>query len=108
MYVVCGQAQRSVMWLHNKDRRSDLFAHLLKRKASRVEAGRATRLEVGTRERLVELRDIGRTCAVTLRVFIVQPGLAKDRAAEHQLALLGVTEKFLVETYQVPLLVYCS
>lgn len=108
MYVVCGQAQRSVMWLHNKDRRSDLFAHLLKREASRVEAGRATRLEVGTRERLVELRDISRTCAVTLRVFIVQPGLAKDRAAEHQLALLGVTEKFLMETYQVPLLVYCS
>lgn len=108
MYVVCGQAQRSVMWLHNKDRRSDLFAHLLKREAARTEAGRATRIEVGTRDRLVQLRDISRTCAVTLRVFIVQPGISKARAAEHQLALLGVTEKFLMETYQVPLHVYCG
>ncbi|WP_455286487.1 DEAD/DEAH box helicase [Cupriavidus necator] len=108
MYVVCGQAQRSVMWLHNKDRRTDLFAHLLKREGARVEAGRPTRIEVGTRERLVQLREISRTCAIKLRVFIVQPGLAKSRAAEHQLALLGVTEKFLMETYQVPLHVYCG
>lgn len=108
MYVVCGQAQRSAMWLHNKDRRSDLFAHLLKREASRVEAGRPTRFEIGTRDRLVDLREMSRTCAVTLRVFIVQPGLSKPGAAEHQLALLGVTEKFLLETYQVPLRVYCG
>jgi len=108
MYVVCGQAQRSVMWLHNKDRRSDLFAHLLKREALREESGRATRFEVGRREDLIRLRNISRTCAVTLRVFIVQPGLSKDAAAEHQLALLGVTEMFLLETYQVPLVVYCS
>jgi hypothetical protein len=108
MYVVCGQAQRSVMWLHNKDRRTDLFAHLLKREAARVEAGKPTRIEVGTRERLVQLREMSRTCSVALRVFIVQPGLAKSRAAEHQLALLGVTEKFLLETYQVPLHVYCG
>lgn len=56
----------------------------------------------------MQLRDISRTCAVTLRVFIVQPGISKARAAEHQLALLGVTEKFLMETYQVPLHVYCG
>ncbi|QSI33310.1 DEAD/DEAH box helicase [Variovorax sp. RKNM96] len=108
MYEVCGQAQRSVMWLHNKDRRTDLFAHLLKREARRVEAGRHTRIELGSRERLVQLRDISRTCAVTLRVFIVQPGLSKAQAADHQLALLGVTEKFLSETYQVPLIIYCG
>jgi len=108
MYVVCGQAQRSVMWLHNKDRRTDLFAHLLKREALREESGRATRFEVGHRDDLIRLRDISRTCAVTLRVFIVQPGLSKDAAAEHQLALLGVTEKFLLETYQVPLVVFCG
>ncbi len=108
MYEVCGQAQRSVMWLHNRDRRTDLFAHLLKREASRIEGGRPSRFEVGTNERLVEIREISRTCAVTLRVFIVQPGLSSDAAAEHQLALLGVTEKFLTETFQVPLYVYCS
>lgn len=108
MYVVCGQAQRSVMWLHNKDRRTDLFVHLLKREAGRVDSGRASRLEVGTNDRLVQIRDLSRTCAVALRVFIVQPGLSKAASAEHQLALLGVTERFMSETYQVPLKVYCS
>lgn len=108
MYVVCGQAQRSVMWLHNKDRRTDLFAHLLKREADRVENGRTTRFEVGSKERLAQIRDFSRTCTITLRVYIVQPGLSKAGAAEHQLALLGVTERFLLETFQVPLTVYCG
>jgi superfamily II DNA or RNA helicase len=108
MYEVCGQAQRSVLWLHNKDRRTDLFAHLLKREALRIEGGRSTRFEVGAKERLIQIRDMSRTCRVTLRVFIVQPGLSKAEAADHQLALLGVTEKFLQETFQVPLKVYCS
>ncbi|HNN43731.1 MAG TPA: DEAD/DEAH box helicase family protein [Nitrospira sp.] len=108
MYVVCGQAQRSVMWLHNKERRTDLFAHLLKRDADRVEGGRPTRFEVGTKDRLAQIRDLSRVCAVTLRVYIVQPGLSKTGAADHQLALLGVTDRFLSETYQTPLKVYCG
>lgn len=108
MYEVCGQAQRSVLWLHNKSRRTDLFAHLLKREAARTENGRATRFEIGARERLIQIRDLSRTCRVAIRVFIVQPGLSKAQAADHQLAVLGVTEKFLQETYQVPLRIYCS
>ena len=108
MYEVCGQAQRSVLWLHNKDRRTDLFSHLLKRESTRIESGRPTRLEVGTNERLIQLRDLSRICAVTIRVFIVQPGLSKSRSADHQLAVLGVTQRFLQETYQLPLTVYCG
>ncbi|WP_332839211.1 DEAD/DEAH box helicase [Comamonas koreensis] len=108
MYVVCGQAQRSVMWLHNKERRTDLFAHLLKREAARVEGGRPTRFEIGSKDRLAQIRDLSRTCAIKLRVYIVQPGLSKTGAAEHQLALLGVTDRFLSETYQTPLKVYCG
>ncbi len=108
MYVVCGQAQRSVMWLHSKERRTDLFAHLLKRDADRVESGRPTRFEIGSKDRLTQIRDLSRICAVTLRVYIVQPGLSKSGAADHQLALLGVTDRFLSETYQIPLKVYCG
>lgn len=106
--VECRGVRRSVMWMHIKDRRSDLFANLLKGEGARIDAGRATRLEVGSTARLIELRDISRTCAITLRVFVVQPDLSKAAAAEHQLALLGVTEKFVMETYQLPLFVYCS
>ena len=84
------------------------FGNQLKREALRTESGRATRVEVGTVERLIQIRDLSRTCRITIRVFIVQPGLSKAEAADHQLAVLGVTEKFLQETYQVPLQVYCS
>ena len=96
------------MWLHNKERRTDLFAHLLKRDAARVEVGGPTRFEVGSKDRLAQIRDFSRICAVTLKVYIVQPGLSKTGAADHQLALLGVTDRFLSETYQTPLKVYCG
>ncbi|WP_112187134.1 DEAD/DEAH box helicase family protein [Ralstonia sp. GX3-BWBA] len=108
LYVVCGQAQKSVMWLHNKDRRTDLFAHLLKREGSRVERGRPTRFEAGDRRALEQIRDLSRTCAISLRIFVVQPGLSKTHATTQQLALLGVTERFLHETYQVHFEVMCS
>lgn len=107
LYVVCGQAQRSVMWLHNKGRRTDLFAHLLKREATRVESGRPTRIEFGTTEELNVLRDLSRRCNIRLYVFIVQPGLSKAMTTNRQMALLGVTERFLYETYQVPFSVLC-
>lgn len=108
LYVVCGQAQRSVMWLHNKDRRTDMFAHLLKRDAMRVEGGRPTRFEVGDTHRLAQLRDLSRSCEVRLNVFIVQPGVSKSKVSGSQLALLSVTERYLFETYQVPFSVFCS
>jgi len=55
---------------------------------------------------LAQIRDLSRICAVTLKVYIVQPGLSKAEAADHQLALLGVTDRFLSETYETPLKVY--
>ncbi len=107
LYVVCGQAQRSVVWLHNKDRRTDLFAHLLKREAQHIDSGRPTRFEVGDIRGLAHVRDLSRQSEVRLSVFVVQPGLAKSKAKEGQLALLGVTERYLFETYQVPFTVIC-
>lgn len=43
--------------------------------------GSATRFEVGTTERLIQIRDLSRTCRVTNRVFILQPGLSKADAS---------------------------
>jgi hypothetical protein len=40
--------------------------------------------------------------ALKLRVFIVQLGLSRSQASPEQLSLLSVTEKFLLETYDVP------
>jgi hypothetical protein len=72
-----------------------------------VESGRPTRIEVGTTEDLNLLRDQSRQCNIRLLVFIVQPGLSKALATSKQMALLGVTERFLHETYQLPFKVLC-
>lgn len=108
LYVVCGQAQRSTMWLASHDRRTDLFTHLLKRDDQRVGRGGATRLERGTQDLLLQLREMSRRSEVKLKVFVVQPGLSKAAASNSQLMLLSVTERFLSDTYEVPFSVVCS
>ena len=108
LYVVCGQAQRSVSWLTNHLRRTDLFTHLLRRNDQRLQRGAPQRLERGTVELLLEIREMSRRSDVKLRVYVVQPGLSRAQASEGQLALLAVTERFLSDTYEIPLQVICS
>jgi hypothetical protein len=62
----------------------------------------------GQGQDLVRIREISRVSEVKLRVFVVQPGVSKEAVSPSQLALLGVTEKFLYETYQVPFQVIVS
>jgi len=97
LYVVCGQAQRSVVWLHNRDRRKDFFTHLLQRNHNRVEAGRPTRFEHGGEARLIQLRDLSKRCELRFSVFVVQPGVSKARVSDSQLTLLSVVEAYLQE-----------
>jgi superfamily II DNA or RNA helicase len=108
LYVVCGQAQRSVSWLLSHQRRTELFTHLLKRDDLRVDAGKSTRFERGTAEALLEIRDMSRRLDVRLKVYVVQPGLSKKAASESQLRLLAVSERYLSDTYEVPFSVMCS
>lgn len=108
LYVVCGQAQRSITWLSNHERRTELFTHLLKRDAKRTSQGRSSRFERGDVAALMRIREMSRRCEVKLRVFVVQPGLSIAAATRSQLTLLAVTERFLSDTYEIPLEVYCS
>jgi superfamily II DNA or RNA helicase len=108
LYVVCGQAQRSTCWLINHDRRTELFVHLLRREGSRVSNGRATRFERGDVATLTRIKDMSRKLEVRLSVTIVQPGVSATHASNSQLTLLAVTERYLTDTYQVPLKVICS
>lgn len=41
-----------------------------------------------------------RLCPVTLKIYIVQPGLSKAQASAEQLELLSVTETYLMEPYR--------
>ncbi len=108
LYELCGQAQKCVAWTSSPEKRSDLFTHLLRREALRQESGGATRFEIGDGELLLAIREMTRLCPVTLKVFIVQPGLSKALASDDQLRLLSVTEHYLHETYQLPFGVIAS
>jgi hypothetical protein len=79
-----------------------MLTHLLRRDAARRHQGVASRFEVGDAELLRSIRDMSRLLPLSVRVFIVQPGLSKTSASRDQLELLSVTENHLMETYQLP------
>ncbi len=108
LYEVCGQAQKSIAWMSSAEKRIDLFTHLLRREARRQDVGAASRYERGDRELLLTIREISRLYPLTLKVFIVQPGLSKAQVSREQLELLSVTETYLMETYRLPFAVIAS
>jgi hypothetical protein len=63
---------------------------------------------VGSEEVLKTLREICRQCPVRFRTFVVQPGVSAARVSRPQLDLLGATETYLHETYQIPLFLIAS
>lgn len=107
MYEVCGQAQKCISWMASSDRQTDMVTHLLRRNAAAEERG-FTRIERGTPEELIRIREISRERAVRVKVFVVQPGISKGKASRDQLELLSVTENHLMETYQLPFTVIAN
>jgi hypothetical protein len=107
LYEVCGQAQKCISWLASPERQTDMLTHLLRREASWHER-ELTRIERGSWEELLRIREISRQRTIRVKVFIVQPGVSKADASRDQLELLSVTENHLMETYQLPLVVITS
>ena len=108
LYEVCGQAQKSIRWMYSHEKQIELFTHLLRRNAGRLERYGIPRLEVGDQESLEAIREMSRGCPVKISIYIVQPGLSKTNATDEQLELLSVTENHLSETYQLPFGVVAS
>ncbi|HNP31327.1 MAG TPA: DEAD/DEAH box helicase family protein [Nitrospirales bacterium] len=108
LYEVCGQAQKSICWMSLPEKRSDLFTHFLRREAKRQYFGTSTRYEVGDGELLQTIREMSRICPLSLKIYIVQPGVSKAHITRDQLELLSVTENHLMETYQIPFGVIAS
>lgn len=100
LYEVCGQAQKSVSWC-SPNKSIDIFSHLLRREPKRFKGKEATRFHKGTKEELFIIKESSRSAVIRAKIFIVQPGLSKALASPSQLALLAVTENYLVETYQL-------
>lgn len=98
LYEVCGQAQKCIHWMSKP---IEIFRHLLRREELKLEGKRPSGFEHGTREDLMRILEMGRLLPVRMTVFIVQPGLTREKASEAQLDLLSVTENYLMETYKL-------
>lgn len=108
LYVVCGQAQKSIAWLFSQEKRTDLFQHLLKREPKRRGTAESTRFERGGLAELMAFVEMSRVCRLNLHIRVVQPGMSKAAASSAQLELLAATEHYLAETCQIPFVVIAS
>lgn len=104
LYVVCGQAQKSVKWTWSFE---TLVKHLLIRETEH-RRGRPTRFIRGTSAQLVTLRKSARKKFVNFRIGIVQPGLSQANVPADHLAIIGATNSFIQSVTDNPLLVHAS
>jgi superfamily II DNA or RNA helicase len=100
LYVVCGQAQKSIQY---KDKVLKMFDHIKRREGNRLNRGEPSRFEVGDQKTLMELKRRLRVLPTTWSISIVQPGVSKAGISADQRRVLGATELYLQETYQIPL-----
>ena len=105
LYEVCGQAQKSVRWREHPVR---LLERMRKREYKRIEKGLPTRFEQGDLETLKDLISSSNELIPDYRIWIVQPGLSKEKIEPKQSDLLAATEGYLLETYGIPLRVIAN
>lgn len=97
LYEVCGQAQKSIQW---KSLGYKIFEHIIRRANNTTVNG----FILGDFSKALELRNKSRSAyAIDLQINIVQPGVSKSKITDDMLQLLGATETYLKETYQIPL-----
>ena len=107
LYVVCGQAEKSLAW-RNKEI-SSFFRHLFARKTKKYQKREGNRLLKGTEEELERLnRSANRLKHVRFEITIVQPSISKANVSEDILVLLGTTETYIKDYSNIDLHVICS
>lgn len=105
-YEVCGQAQKSLNWRYKDG--TDFINHLIRREWKKNKVSQ-TRLKKGTIEDLENLLDVvKRTKPLEFKIFIVQPGVAKDSISDDILYLLGVTANHIKKQGNIDLEVITS
>lgn len=106
-YEVCGQAQKSIIWKHKTG--IEFFEHLLRRKTKKYQGSEKTRIEKGTESDLERLMRIAKNKKpMEFEIFIVQPGMSKQKTTSAIMTLLGVTENYLKEVGDINLNVIVS
>jgi hypothetical protein len=105
LYEVCGQAQKSIKW---RERIPKMIKRLGERESRRLQSGLPSRFSAGDMSKLIELQNAAHLLRPKVTIAIVQPGVSKRRISPEQRELLGATQNYLRETYQIPLRVICS
>ncbi|PWV74480.1 superfamily II DNA or RNA helicase [Nocardia neocaledoniensis] len=104
LYDVCGQAMKMN---RAKSMPELLTRRLLRREGNRQSDGRSGMVR-GDLRLLAEIVDEARFRKLCVQVAIVQPGMSRAAASVDMRALLGSVERFLSETYAMPLRVIGS
>ena len=94
-YEVCGQVIKSCKWVGEFEK---IIDQLKKREKSRIRAGEASRIEVGSYADFDRLKQHGRRLQKKYRFFIIQPGLKVDIVTPDVLTILGSTDLYVRET----------
>ncbi len=104
LYAVCGQAEKSIKWCTDPKK---IIDRLIKREKTRQAAG-ISRIEVGSLQKLKEVKNKLRLYTSTFNIAIVQPGVDSANITEDMLQLLAGTAAYLLDTFGIVLKVYCS
>jgi superfamily II DNA or RNA helicase len=104
LYVVCGQAQKSVMWTLDFSR---LVQHLVHRETKNL-GGRPTRFERGTLKTIYRIQRAARKALPEYIMTVVQPGVSKSGFKPEHSAILGATSLFLRQRLSTTLTAWVS
>lgn len=105
LYVVCGQAQKSVRWRRNTEL---LFHRLIHREQNRLKNQNRSGFVAGDGNALYRLQERARFLKPDFSVLIAQPGLSKNAVTTQQLDLLGSAEVYLHEVANASIGILCS
>lgn len=105
LYVVCGQAQKSVRWRRNVE---VFFRRLIQREQTRLRNQNRSGFVLGDGNTLYRLRERARLLKSDFTIVIAQPGLSKNEASIQQLELLGSTETYLYEVGNASFGILCA
>ncbi|HGW8356063.1 TPA: DEAD/DEAH box helicase [Acinetobacter baumannii] len=100
VYQVVGQAEKSVKWFADKER---LILRLMERERERLKQGKASRIDKGKFEDLINLAKIARYADFQLGIAIVQPAISKEKMSDDQLTVIGATAAYIEEISGVKL-----
>lgn len=104
LYEVCGQAEKSIKWCQQPP---TIIDRLIKRESLRVKSG-GTRFEVGSLQKLREIKNKMRVFPTYIEIFIVQPGINSVALTDDMVRILSGTASYLMDTYSIDLQVICS